>query len=521
MSEPRTVKRKTGDGVSNLISALLAVVLAGLVCFISTQRYLRMDWTGRRRFSLHSRTRRMLDDLETPTSITIIYQEPESNAMNMDPRAQMLRWSYRQSKQMLEEFEARSSNVSLRTIDLSEAEEITELASRYDLPDRCVLFESEDAHEIIPLGQIVDSSARGGGKLSFTGEAAFAGALQKITFGRRRTVYFVTGHGERPLSGADEEEAESVLQSEDYSLSRLTDRLEVDNFSVKTLNLTEEGAVPADCDVLVLAGPRDALQDEELQAIRAYLREEEGRLLVMLDSGLRDRRWTGSGLNELLDSYGIRAHTDALGVSRRERTTTTAKGPDTTEQTGTQIPVSGNGMASHPVTRDLGNYNLIFLQSAPLQILDENPHEGLRVSELLTTNDSVWGETTAHKNVQEASYDPDEDLAAPITLGAVCQPASESTTEKPRDSRIVVFGSSLSFVNQAVRQREANLYLAMNAVNWLAGDEQSVGIPPKTVDVNMVSLSDREKSLAKWLFILVLPAGVVIAGVAVWRVRRR
>ena len=81
----------------------------------------------------------------------------------------------------------------------------------------------------------------------------------------------------------------SVFQSPTAALVR-------ENYTPATLSIASTGIIPADCDLLVVAGPKSGYLEQELLAIRRYI-EGGGRVLCMFDprfqSGLEDylRRW--------------------------------------------------------------------------------------------------------------------------------------------------------------------------------------------------------------------------------------
>jgi hypothetical protein len=524
-------RKKTAEGVHTIVLALLAVVLTGLVCYISTRRYARLDWTGRRRFSLHSKTLRMLQHLEHPVKVTVVYEGFDQRALQVDPKARIQRWAYRRSREMLEEFQARSRRIAVKNLSMGNATELSALNQKYDLPGRCIIFESGESHDIIPLIEIVESAREQGGSPKFLGEAAFATALARVTQGRQRTVCFLTGHGEPPLKGPeyDKEDSEAPRSTERYSLSRLVSKLQDDNFACRPLNLADEGTVPEDCDVLVVAGPRTPLPPEQLLAIEHYLRQRRGRAIFMTDSRLQDEKGARSNLNEILNQYGIRAHTEAQGMRKAKALALGSGGLVTREQAIPQVPVTGEGYARHQITRDLRNYTMIFVTCAPLEITGGRPLPGLTTRELLTGTPTSWGETSTTPETEKATYDPGEDLPQPVTAAVVVEPgpspqlspSPEGQAPAPEGPKLVVFGSSESFVNYVAEQNEANLYVLLNAVNWLAGRGHMVGIPPKTMEISKVTLTDAQVRLSRWLFVLGGPACVVLLGIGVWQMRRR
>lgn len=529
-------RNKPAESASTLVACTLALILTGLICYISTRRYVRLDWTGHRFYTLHSRTRRMLRHLDKQVDITIVYEEPDQQTLQSDSRQRLVHWGYKQSRQMLDEFDARCPNITLKTLDLSEATEVHRLGQKYDLPARCVLFETEQSHEIIPFKQIVRASENRGGQLLFNGEAAFTSALLKLTTGQRQTVYFLTGHGERVLepsqkSGkARESGTTDLLFSREYSLSKLVSRLKSDNYAVKTLNLSDTPEVPDDCDVLIIAGPRFPIPEEEIAALQSYLQEDDGRMIMMADSHIRNPDHTSFSLNKLLKDYGIVARTDALGMVRSKQLALTSAGIQRQQATLPRLPITRDGYAGHPITSDLQNYNLMFVQSAPLRITDSEPRAGLRTDRLLTSVEQSWGETDTEGDLKSARFQTGKDIPGPIITGALCRPAvmsdstdKDSSHDSGPDSMLglVVFGSSLSFVNKVTEQRTANLYLMLSAVNWLAGREQMVGIPAKSMALNTVHFTPGQIRLARWIFLLGLPACVIIPGICVWRLRKR
>jgi len=514
--------RRTAEGMNFGAVVLLSLALAALLCYITSRRFARMDWTGKGKYRLHSQTINILRSLKKDVDITVVYQPPQT------AYSPLYRWLDTVNS-MLEEFKAYGSRVKVKQLNwTSQQQEFAELLHKIgedSLTTPCVVFATADSHEVVPFAKIIHSSGPPQAPTEyFTGEDAFAGALKKLVEREKTPIYFLTGHGERPLEAGAMPPGPtgqtSTATEAAFSLERLVRELEKDNYEAKPLNLAKEGSVPDDCSALVIAGPRTPLAESEIRAIEDYLDERDGGVIVMVDSELFPK--VNSNLEDLLGRYGIEARTDAVGISVMQ------------DVFGRQVPmlavmVAGAGMQKHPATADLGNYTLWFERPCPLQVDNPRPEPNLKAEPLLTGLGTTWGETD-YKPGQTKSidYDPQKDVPRPTVVGAVVQPApppSEQAVQpegaEPPGPKIVALGSSLSVTNAVVEQHPANLYLFVNAVNWMAGKLHMLGIPPKTMEERTVWVSPSALAASRYIFIGVLPGCIVALGIAVWVFRRR
>ena len=60
----------------------------------------------------------------------------------------------------------------------------------------------------------------------------------------------------------------------------------------------------------------------------------------------------------------------------------------------------------------------------------------------------------------------------------------------------------------------------MNAFNWLAAREQSLGIAPREVEQVSLFLSQEKMRMILLVTLLVMPGAAIIGGILVWRRRR-
>src|SRR5258706_564194 len=130
------------------------------------------------------------------------------------------------------------------------------LSRQYDI--------TQDATTVVVMGDEKED-------LTSASEDQLTGALVRLAHPGKRSVYFVTGHGEHAFDGTDQ-----------GGLSTVGDLLKKQNYDLKPLDLTVTTTVPSDARVVVVAGPLTPLSQVEVDLLKAYL-EKGGAMVVMLD----------------------------------------------------------------------------------------------------------------------------------------------------------------------------------------------------------------------------------------------
>ena len=84
-----------------------------------------------------------------------------------------------------------------------------------------------------------------------------------------------------------------------------------------------------------------------------------------------------------------------------------------------------------------------------------------------------------------------------------------------RRSRIVVVGDS-DFATNSFFHIMGNARLFLNAVNFLAAQENLIGLEPRTADLPTVNLTNRQMKATFFASVLLIPAALAVIGTAVW-----
>jgi ABC-type uncharacterized transport system involved in gliding motility auxiliary subunit len=224
-----------------------------------------------------------------------------------------------------------------------------------------------------------------------------------------------------------------------------------------------------------------------------------------------------AGLQTLLKDWGIDAGNDiVLDVSGMGRLIGTDE----------SVPVAAT-YPSHPIT---DNFNLLtaYPLARSMSPIDGGTN-GHTAQRLVETSKSSWGETNLKSLTggEPAKMD-DADKKGPVSLAAaVSAPADAAAppdakaapdAKKP-ETRLVAFGDS-DFASNAALGVQGNRDLFLNAINWLAQQEDLIAIRPKDPEDRRVTLTADQERRIFYLTVLIVPGLVLLAGVQTWWRRR-
>lgn len=344
-------------------------------------------------------------------------------------------------------------------------------------------------------------------KATSDGEQELTNALIKVVQGRQPKIYFTQGHGERDTTSAERNGYNGIAAA-----------LGSDNFVVDRLVLAQQTAVPADADVVVIAGPTTDFLGPEVDMLKAYL-AQGGKLLMMLDPVIKADQPEPVALEGLLKDWGIEADHDlVIDISGAGRL---ALGTDES------VPVAAS-YPSHPIT---DNFQLITAYPLARSMTPvQGGVNGHTAQAIVQTSARSWGETNLKSlAANEPAKMDDNDKKGPVTIAAaVAGPASKPAPAKevkPGDSpkavetRLVAFGDA-DFASNAALGVQGNRDLFLNTVNWLAQQENLIAIRPRDPEDRRVTLTAQQESMIFYLTVLIVPGLVLLAGVQTWWRRR-
>ena len=458
-------------------TALGFIAFLGILVFVALigQRHpIRVDLTESKRYSISDQSRKIVESLKNDISIKGFYQEADPNR--------------EQTRDLLETYRYYSKKINYQFID---PDLDPGLAKHYQIRTYGTLvLEGFGKTQTIPTAD----------------EETITNAILKLTQEQQRTVYFLTGHGERDISD---------VEKDGYATAKTA--IEKENFQVKTLNLLVDPKIPADAALLVVADPQKPLLDTELDALRQYI-NRNGSVMLLLEP------FTDGGVVDFLESYGIIISPNIIVDTMSRVFGASYLIPVITEYGFHKITDGFNVACFFPTTRSI--------------VSAEGIPDSVDLLELAFTSSYSWAETTFRLGQTEPpKFDETTDKKGPVSVVIIAaisggnpendpksqeQPAGKSAEgpDAGGQAQLLVFGDS-DFASNSYFNLQGNADFFLNSINFLGQQENLISIQrPRTAGAPL-TLSKSQNRLLFWVGLLLMPALVVASGLAVFRLRRR
>lgn len=509
--------RATQSGTNALIATVAMLVILGLINFVAVRYPFRADFTEQKTYSLAPQTLNVLSALQQPVEVLVfIGNDPSAS----DTQSQIVL----QNQLLLKEYQRQQPDLfKFRFVDPQAEPGLARKHNIRNLGDISLVY-----------GERM--------KLLSTGlsEVNLTPAIALLTNNRKATAYFIQGHNEVPLSGFTE------------SLAGAINQLKMEGITVEPLNLSLQQEIPANADVLVIAGPKLPLLEAELTILENYIKAG-GNLFLMLDPEV------DVGLKPILKSLGTTLDGRLIVDLKHARLA---------------WPAAVN-YGEHPITRTFSQ-KISFFPFA--QAIDIEDQPGQQVTNLLQTSEETWAETDL--TGQQIQFDAERDRKGPLTIGvaikrSVSAPPAEASKNKPSPAqpapspaseptstpsvspatqtqptpsepvstdavspptapdqlqpeitgeaaRIVIIGDSDFAKDDPYFDQTVNRDIFVNAVAWLIadGDDPTLSIRPKQVIQRILDIPEQTSMFLNLLGVVLLPLVAFATAAALWWQRR-
>jgi hypothetical protein len=313
----------------------------------------------------------------------------------------------------------------------------------------------------------------------------FTAALLAVVNPKPFNAYYLQGHGEHRIDS-----------TEPFGFLKFIALAQENLVANQPLSLLGTNPVPMDCNLLVIAGPRNEFNDAELEKIDQYL-SQGGRLLALFNAGSIGTNGDTTGLDRVLAKWGIELGNEIL------------HDPDHRVSSSEDMYVTDFNQ-KNPIVNPLLDSYLYLIQPRAVGKRKSTPQaaDAPHVEELAFTGP---------KALTRTSLTPQRyPLMVALEKGAI-----KGVITERGSTRIVVVGDSVFLSNTGIRNAP-NRDFAGYVLNWLLERTQLLeGLGPRRIVEYQIVMSQSQLQRVEWILLGGIPGAVLLLGGLVWVSRRR
>ncbi len=470
-------QRRWTIGGHVLLSLGLLLGVLVLANYLGARHFARFEWTLRPSVELSPVTIRVLSSLTNPVTVVVLFDRKKP--------------LYSSVKELLGEYENRCAKLKVEYVDYMLAPGRAQIVLDHY---RLALGQDGDRLIIDGGGKIkvvyakdlseFDTAAILRGtpiKRSFKGEQLITSALYSLIDPRLLAAYFVSGHNEHDPSDPGSMgylEFARVLDENNVPWKRLPSLLTND--------------VPADCQLLIIAGPKHPFLPDELPRIEKYL-NQGGRLFVLFDYRARNDK---TGLEKILSAWGVEVGHDTVQDPSQSRSSENST-------------VVTSEFGAHPIVGPLRDSRLELILPRSIRPRTALPQtaDAPKVVALVSTSPGGVARVDAGGPSAKVTLTGSIALMAAVEKGAI-----QGVSADRGATRMVIAGDAL-FLGNGPIELAGNRDFLRNAINWLLNRELLLeGIGPRAIKEYRVTITQREMMALRWILLGAFPVSALLLG---------
>lgn len=457
-------------GAYSTVSTALVLAILLVINLAVGKLNIKKDLTLDKLYTLTEETNKILKDLKKETKIIVFFETGSE-----DPNIAAV----------IEKYKAASDKLVIEKRDPIKQ---PQLAQKYSKDDKnvgigTIVIEQGNKFKTISYDDFFNYSFGQYGEEnidSFAAEQQITNGIVYVNSEKQQIVYTLSGHGESALSG-------DVMK-----------QLEVENYTVKELNLLQGNAELTKESMLIISSPKRDISKDEADKIKNFL-SSGGRAAVFSDI----TKESLPNLQELLSSYGVKLQNAIVVEGQAGRVAQS------------QVELLPQ-LEAHDILNALKSKNmLIFTPVAQGVEVQKVKRDTVKIEPLLTTSQASWAKVNLNSTTlaKEAS-----DLVGPFSIAVAITDEDKATG---KTAKLVVVGSS-TFMNSNIvaATNGANLDFVMNSLNWLQDKKDSTTIRPKNLTAPSLVMNNLQRLVLSGVVVIVIPAAIAAAGIIIWLRRR-
>lgn len=404
---------------------------------------------------------------------------------------------YKQAYEVIKKYELYSGNITVKFVDMTAdptyANKYSEIykgtISQYSIVISCGnrikvisvndLFNTELNYQTFSYN-IVSSKA----------EQVLTSAIMYVTDPSPKTAVIL------------EAEAAGITDS---TISKL---LEDDGFDVTTVNpMTAD--LPYDADLIVVNAPVNDFSEELVDKLYNYLENggNYGKNMIYLANYAQK---STANIDAFLAEWGIEVGSGVVGETNNNNLAS-----------GTTLYAMRNFIAENDYSTDVSQLSLpvISYNARPVNLLFDN-RSNVSTTALLTTEDTAFILTDEMQELAQSGVEPEIVNGSYNTMALSSKYTFDSDNNQVT-SNLLVYGSSDMLdagLTGTTYYNNGDYFVSI--VNTMVGKNSGITIVAKDLSAATFDTDVAKATTAFWVFIILIPAAILITGIVIWLRRR-
>ena len=479
-----TIKKRwliSGTNTILLIAILVAIVIL-INSAVQSLDLTPIDCTSNKEYTLTNESKDRVKNIENDINIYFVGYEESATQVSL-----------------ARQYNKANKKINVEIID---ANERTDIASKYNVTNdsNAIIVENGEKSKTLYSDDLYTYGTSGTVDIT---EEKITSAILNVTSDKIANIYFLSGYSDYSL---------------EYSggMYYLSSYLKDEVLNYQTLDMLVKGAIPDDCDTLVITTPNKDFDELTTNEITKYI--NNGGKILWLNSSYAEAKDLPN-VNKILALYGINPFEVGYVYETDEARTALGYASCIVEDLG-----------STDIAKNLTN--AVLLNATKINVnKNELSNLGVTEEDIISTSSKSY----FRKNVSNTSSGTDGDEQGGFTLGGIFTKTISNETEENADeasdenkitSTLVIFGEN-NFVSDMQISRQVNpaIFLAnnkdlmLNSIAYLTNNDQDITIRKDYTATSQLTATDGQK-LTIIRIIYLVPIAIILLGFVVWNIRK-
>jgi len=453
-----------------LIGGIAVILVFNILVSVFVSKFpVKLDLTTAKIYEVSESTYEYLKSYELPTTIYILASEANED---------------KNVREIIDKYAKANKNINIVNINPSENPTFGKkyADAGYNLTNNAIIVDGGDRFKVYPQAEMYNLNQTKT-PTSIRVEQKMTAALKYISSSSDYKIYFVEGHGEERLAGAEQK-----LKNENYI---------TDAFNIST------DEVPQDANMIIIADPKSDFTKAEIAKLDTFF-AKSGKAQFIFDGTTTDL----PNLYTLIREWGIEVNDDIIIDESNMMNIGLIKGEFEENDITSNSVKNGRMAAYYPFPKSL------------TKLYDAN--SGVEVVSVMETSENAYQKTNAKELLSETNIKKNNtDKTGAFVIAAA---ATKQGANPDEDSIIFVSGSTMlldadpDVVTNSYGFANYDLYLS--AVQYLEGSKENYSVQPRSLAADMLTVQVKDYFVIGGICVVIIPLAILIYGIVVW-VRRK